>query len=88
VNPDVLDVYASEKNENTPKNTKNNNLLKTKRMLNIKMSAKGGAVFTFSLPGGEARSPAPVSYATAYHENALPAIHIKILYLTQADQIR
>jgi len=30
---------------------KNNNLLKTKRILNIKMSVKGGLAFTFSLPG-------------------------------------
>jgi len=41
-----------EKRENNPKNAKKQHLLKTTRILNIKMSAKGGAVFTFSLPGG------------------------------------
>jgi len=30
-----------------------------KRILNTKMSAKGGPVFTFSLPWGAARSLAP-----------------------------
>jgi len=47
------------KKTKTPRKTKNNNLLKTKRMLNIKMSAKGGAVFTFSLPGGGGSLPCP-----------------------------
>jgi len=41
VNPDV---YTDLKNENTSENAKNN-LLKTKRILNIKMSAKGVPVF-------------------------------------------
>ena len=55
-----------KKNENTLTSTKNTNLLKTKGILNIKMSAKGGPVFTFSLPGKAARSFAPVSYTTMY----------------------
>ena len=42
----------AKKNENTMKNTKNNSLVKNKRILNIKMSAKGGPVFTLSLSGG------------------------------------
>jgi len=33
-------------------------------MLNIKMSAKGGPVFTFSLPGGQLVFLLPVRYAT------------------------
>jgi len=37
---------------------KNNNPLKTKRIQNIKMSAKGVSVFIFSLPRGWARPPA------------------------------
>jgi len=32
----------AKKNESTPKNAKNNNLLKTKGILNIKISVKGG----------------------------------------------
>jgi len=38
VNPDV-DVYSllAKKRQNTPKNVKNNNLLKTKRILKNKM---------------------------------------------------
>jgi len=45
---------------------KNNNLLKTKIILKIKMSAKGGLVFAFILPGGlDPGSVTAVSYATA-----------------------
>ena len=52
------------KNENTLKKIAYN-ILKTKIILNIKMSAKGGPDFTWSLPGG--RLPLPlISYATAY----------------------
>jgi len=40
-NPNVMDVSPREKSENTPKNAKIN-LLNTKRILNIKMSNKGG----------------------------------------------
>jgi len=63
-------VHAAkiQKNENTQKNKKNNNLLKTKIILNIKISAvsaKVGPVFAFTLPGGPTRPPAPASYATA-----------------------
>jgi len=44
----------------TPRKTqKNSNQLKNKRIINIKISAKGGPVFTFSVPGGEARPLAP-----------------------------
>jgi len=35
--------------ENTPKNAKSNNLVKTKRILNIKIKAKGVSVFTFTV---------------------------------------
>ena len=59
MNKDVVDVYTAKKNENTPKNAKNNNLLKTKKILNIKMSTKGDPVFKFSLPVGAARPPVP-----------------------------
>jgi len=41
----------AKKAENA-KTHKNNNLLKTKRIRSIKMSAIEGPVFTFSLPGG------------------------------------
>ena len=51
MNPDVLEVYNGKKIENTKKNPKNNNRLKTKTILKIKMSAKGVPVFPFSLPG-------------------------------------
>jgi len=55
---------VAKKNENSPKNAKNDNLLKTKTILNIIMSAKGGPVFTFSLPRRAARPLAlPISYA-------------------------
>jgi len=46
-------------------NAKKDNLLKTKRILNIKMYTKGNPVFTFSLPGGRLVPLSPVSYATA-----------------------
>jgi len=42
-------VILAEKTK-TPQ--KNNSLLKTKRILNILMSAKGDPVFTFSFPVG------------------------------------
>jgi len=38
---------------------KNNNILKTKRILKPKYKLSGGAVFTFSLPGGAIRPSAP-----------------------------
>ena len=47
------------------KKPKTYNLLKTKIILNIKMSAKGGPDFTLSLPGGRLTLPF-ISYATAY----------------------
>ena len=44
----------------TPRKAQNNsNHVKNERKINIKMSAKGGPVFTFSLQGGEARPIAP-----------------------------
>jgi len=49
------------KNENT---SKNNNLLKIKRILNTKISAKGVPVFTFTLPGGRLAPLPPASHAT------------------------
>jgi len=45
-------MSISAKTTTTPeKPQKNNHLMKVKRILNIKMSAKGGTVFIFSLPG-------------------------------------
>ena len=49
-----------EKRENNPKNAKKQHLLKTTRILNIKMSAIEGPDFAFAR-GGSTR---PVSYAT------------------------
>jgi len=45
-----MSTLATKKDENTPKNAKNN-LLKTKTIPNIKMSPKGGPVIAFNLPG-------------------------------------
>jgi len=52
----------SKNTKNIPKNAKKNNLLTTKRIVHIKMSAKEGPAFTFSLPGERL---APVGYTTA-----------------------
>jgi len=60
-----------KKSENAPQNAKNN-LLKTKRRMNIKMSAKEGPVFTFGLPRGAARPMPPVCYTTVYQHACLP----------------
>jgi len=78
----------AKKNENTPKNAKNN-LLKTKRISNIKMWAKGYPVFTFSLPRGrippcsrQLRHWIPPSRKVASRRNAT----IKpVLYLIHTD---
>jgi len=43
---------------------KRTNVLKTKIVLNIKMSDKGSAVFTFSLTEGDSPPCFPVSYVT------------------------
>jgi len=52
----------AKKTKTSRKNAKNNNLLKTKRIIYIKMSAKGGGpVFTFVLPGVKDRTTAPPS---------------------------
>jgi len=54
----------AEKTKTPRKRQKEHNLRKTKRILNMKMTGKGGPVFTFSLPGGWL-APCPcVSYAT------------------------
>jgi len=63
LNPDVVDVCTNYRNR---KHTKSNNLLKTKRILNIKMSTKRGPVFTFSLPGVRLAHLTAVSYVTGY----------------------
>jgi len=49
VNTDAGITIVAETNENTSTNAKKQ-LLQTKSILNIEMSAKGGPVFTFSLP--------------------------------------
>jgi len=54
-----------EKKRPPPKKQKHSNQLKTKRIINIKISAKGVPVFTFSLPGGRLAPFPRVSYATA-----------------------
>jgi len=60
LNPDVVDVIlAKKKNENTSKNTKKQQPTENQTNPNIKMSAKEGEVFTFSLSGGSTRPPAP-----------------------------
>ena len=61
VNPDVKDVYATvaRKTKTPRKSQKSNNLLKNKRWLNVKMSSKGGPVFTYSLSGGGSPPPFP-----------------------------
>ena len=47
------------------KTQKNSNLLKIKRIVNTKISAEGGPVFTFSPPGGGRLALLPsVSYTT------------------------
>jgi len=43
----------AKKRKHPEKRKENKNLLKTKRIINIKVSAIGGPVFTFSLPGGQ-----------------------------------
>ena len=63
VNLDVIDFILGKKMKTSQKMQKHNNLLKTKRILNnVKMSAKGGPVFRFNLPGG--RVCPPITYAT------------------------
>jgi len=52
------------KQTETLRKTKINNLLKTKRILNMKMSAEVGPVFTFSLPGRWIDHLPSVNYAT------------------------
>jgi len=60
------------KQTKTPRKTQiDNNLPKTKRILNIKMSAKGSPVSTFSLPGGRFTPLPHVSYATAYNSHII-----------------
>jgi len=52
------------KTKTPQKKQKNNNLLKSKGILNTNISAEGGPIFTFSLPEGAVRPLAPVSYAS------------------------
>jgi len=53
VNADVVDVYTVlAKKVKTSRKTQKSNNQKTQRILNINMSAKGGPIFTFSLPEG------------------------------------
>jgi len=66
----------AKKNENTPKTQKNTNLLKTKRTLNIEMSAKWSPIFTFSLPGGRLASLPSVSYATVQKLTFQPCVDL------------
>jgi len=83
-----LSVVAN--NHNTPKNAKNINLLKTKRMLNIKLSAKGETVFTFNLPGGAACPTAPINYATDYRQSrqfSLHGINVYGVYIKFSDNV-
>jgi len=61
VNPDVVDVYARLKKQNTPKR-KQNNLLKTKRILNTNLSAKGAQFLHLACQGGSPHYP--ISYVT------------------------
>jgi len=70
VNPDV-DCYTKTLNfrKKTPKNAKNNNLLKTKRILKQEYYLSGGPVFTFSLPGGRFTHLLPNSYATVAQQS-------------------
>jgi len=54
VNSDVVNFYISKNTKKTKtsrKTQRNNNLLKTKRVLNIKMSAKGGPVLDLACQG-------------------------------------
>jgi len=49
-------MWIQDKNMKTPrKMQKSNNLLRTKRILNITMPANEGLVFAFILPWGAAR---------------------------------
>jgi len=52
VNSDVVDIYNLWKTRTPRKTQKNNHLVKTKGLLNIKVSCKGGPVFSFILLGG------------------------------------
>jgi len=45
----------AKKTKTSRKMQKNSNQLKAKRIINIKISARGDPVFTFSLPGGADR---------------------------------
>jgi len=52
VNPNVMGVHTSKKTKTPRKTQKNNNLLKTKRILSIKISAKGGPALHLACQGG------------------------------------
>jgi len=52
-------LYKSPKSlENTPKNAKKQQSTETKRIVNTKLQASRGSVFTFSLAGVAIRTPA------------------------------
>jgi len=51
VNADVVDVCTRYKFEKAPKNAKKHILLKTKRVLNIKMSAEAGPFLHLACQG-------------------------------------
>ena len=69
VNPDVVDVYSiAKKNENTPKNAKNNNLKNT-RYQNVNWR---GPSFYISLPGGQFSPSPPRQYVTASNRSGRP----------------
>jgi len=53
-----------KKQKHPGKRKKNSNQVKTKIIINMKISAEGGPVFTFGLPGGAAGPLPRVSYAT------------------------
>jgi len=62
----VVDFYTKTWNhrktvQKTPKNTKNNNLLKTNTILNTEIWAEWGSDFYISLPGVVVRPLAPPS---------------------------
>jgi len=60
---------------------KKQQLTENKNILNIKMSVKGGPVFTFSLPRGGFAPCSPVSYATGSTVVQGPMKHSSLFYI-------
>ena len=60
-----ISYYNPKSPENTPKNAKNNNLLKTKRILNPKYKLSYGPFFHLACQGKQCATLLPVSYTTA-----------------------